>query len=77
MDVHYLPLAEVCRGMKSGALSSEDVTSRQLERIESLDSELGSFVHVLGDEALARARELDAMREEGKPLGALHGVPLA
>lgn len=77
MDVHYLPLAEVCRGMKSGALSSEDVTRRQLERIESLDSELGSFVHVLADEALARARELDAMREEGKPLGALHGVPLA
>ncbi len=75
--LHYASLTDVCRRMKSGELSSRHVTESILERIETLDGELKSFAMVLADEARATAERLDRDRIEGKPLGTLHGVPIA
>src|SRR4029453_5809527 len=47
------------------------------ERIERLDPEVGAFVLVLGDQALAEAAERGAERRRGRAAGALHGVPVA
>ena len=76
-DLHYTSLTDVCRRMKSGELSALQVTQATLERIEALDGDLRSYVKVLGDEACATAERLDQDRVDGKPLGALHGVPIA
>ncbi|NIP16132.1 MAG: Asp-tRNA(Asn)/Glu-tRNA(Gln) amidotransferase GatCAB subunit A [Pseudomonadales bacterium] len=76
-DLHYLSLAGVCRRMKSGELSALEVTESMLGRIEALDSELHSFAIVMADDARAAAARLDKARADGKPLGALHGVPVA
>jgi amidase len=76
-DLHYLSLAGVCRRMKSGELSASAVTEAILARIEALDSNLNSFATVMADEARAVAARLDQDRADGKPLGALHGVPVA
>lgn len=76
-EIHYLPLAEVCRRMKSGELSAERVTEHLLARAGTLGEELGCFVTLLGDAALQAARDLDRKRDAGEPLGALHGVPVA
>ncbi len=63
--------------MKSGELSSVQVTEHVLNRIESLDGDLKSYAMVLPERALAAAARLDGDRREGKPLGTLHGVPVA
>ncbi|MDH3641716.1 MAG: amidase [Gammaproteobacteria bacterium] len=76
-DLHYASLNEVCARMKSGELSALQVTETMLERIGEVDERLKSYVMVLSDEARAAAERLDKDRAEGKPLGALHGVPIA
>jgi amidase len=76
-ELHYASLAEVCARIKSGALDSVTVTEHLLERIGALEPKLHSYVRVLGEDALADAARLDAAREAGAPLGALHGVPIA
>ncbi len=76
-ELHYASLTEVCRRMKNGELSSVQVTEHVLNRIESLDGDLKSYAMVLPEQALTTAARLDGDRREGKPLGALHGVPVA
>jgi amidase len=76
-DLHYATLTDVCARMKSGELSARQVTETMLERIEAVDGELKSYVKVLPDQARATADRLDKDRIDGKPLGALHGVPIA
>ena len=76
-DVHYLTLSDVCRRMKSGELTSVHVTEALLARIDALDGDLKSYVNVLSDAALESAEYHDQARREGKPLGQLHGVPIA
>lgn len=75
--LHYLTLSEVCRRIKSGALTSVSVTEQILERIQTLEPTYKSFAMTLADEALETAARLDAKRLDGEPLGVLHGVPIA
>jgi amidase len=76
-DLHYASLGDVCARMKSGELSSVQVTETILARIAELDPELHAFVMVLADSALETADRLDRARAAGERLGALHGVPIA
>jgi len=76
-SLHYLSLVEVGRRIKSGELSALQVTEYMLERIARLEPELHSYARVLNDQALATAARLDRERSAGKPLGALHGIPVA
>ncbi len=74
---HYRSLADTCRQLKSGALSAETLARETLERIDALEPKLKAFARKDGDAAVTRAAELDQARDSGKPLGALHGVPIA
>lgn len=76
-ELHFQTLAETCRALKSGALSSVAVTEHLLDRIEQFDPGLNSYAMVLNDLALGRAADLDQQREDGVALGPLHGVPIA
>ena len=77
MELHYESLSNVCARIKSGELTSVNVTESLLERISALDPDLSCFARVLADTALVTARKLDEDRAEGRPLGLLHGVPIA
>lgn len=70
-------LAEQARMVREGEVRSVELVERALERIAALDSELGAFVLVLGDQARAEAAERDHERRQGRAGGALHGVPVA
>jgi amidase len=76
-ELVYASLGEVCARLKSGELSSVQVTETILERIDRLNPELHAYVHVLAESALASAERLDQARRDGAPLGPLHGVPIA
>lgn len=77
MDLHALSLSDVVRRVKSGELTARRVAEAMLARIAERDSQLGAYVRVLGERALERADALDALRQEGSPLGPLHGAPIA
>ena len=61
----------------AGDLQPRDAVTDALARIAALDTELGAFVSVWRDEALARADELERRRAAGEPPGPLFGVPVA
>ena len=69
--------AELSAAMAAGEVSAADVTEAHLDRIAAVDDRVKAFLHVAADDARARAREVDARRKAGEPLGPLAGVPVA
>ena len=69
--------AELSAAMAAGEVSAADVTEAHLDRIAAVDDQVKAFLHVAADDARARAREVDARRKAGEPLGPLAGVPVA
>jgi aspartyl-tRNA(Asn)/glutamyl-tRNA(Gln) amidotransferase subunit A len=63
--------------LRAGDVSAVEVTRAHLDRIAETDGEVGAFLRVLDDEALAHAADVDRRRSAGEDLGPLAGVPLA
>jgi len=64
------------RRIREGLLSSVELVSACLARIDETDAEIGAWAQLDREHALAQATKLDAIRQSGRPLGALHGVPV-
>ncbi len=75
--VTHLTASALVRELVDGSLTAAHVCEAHLARIRSLEPSLSAFVTVASDRALERARRLDADRSAGRPLGPLHGVPVA
>ena len=67
----------LAQAMVEGEVSSEEITRAHLDRIASVDDRVHAFLHVLSDDAISSAREVDRRRAAGERLGPLAGVPLA
>ncbi|QOG17781.1 MULTISPECIES: amidase [Bradyrhizobium] len=75
--LHYLELTELAARIKARDISALEVTRAQLGRIDALDRELSSYVHVMAETAIAAAEAADAEIAHGRYRGPLHGVPVA
>lgn len=71
-----LSALEAARHIREGRISSVDLVTACLERIEETDDQIMAWVFVDKDGALERAAELDLIRKSGLPIGPLHGVPI-
>lgn len=76
-DLTKLTLAEASAQIRSGKVTSVQLTEACLARIATYDSKLDAFITVMKSQALAQARALDAEQKAGKLRGPLHGVPIA
>jgi len=75
---HELTALQQGRALRAGEVSATELARHTLERIAALDGELHAFVTVTEELALAQAAAADrALRERGRRLGPLHGVPIA
>jgi len=63
--------------MRSGALTSVQLTLDALQRISALDSDLNAFIEVISDQALDAADAADRAFRQGHDLGPLQGIPYA
>tara|TARA_R110002051_G_scaffold316835_1_gene397060 strand:- start:57358 stop:58707 length:1350 start_codon:yes stop_codon:yes gene_type:complete len=72
-----LSIFDVGKLLRSGALTSLELTQAYLERIASRNPAIGAFVYVDRDRALAAARSADTAFADGVDLGPLHGIPFA
>lgn len=68
---------EMSQLLKSGEISSVDLTKAHLERIDEVDGQVKAFLHVDREGALAQAQLVDTKRKSGEKLSPLAGVPLA
>ena len=71
-----LTISELAPRIASGEVSPVEVTEAALARAERLQPVLNSFITLLPERALARAREMEAEVAEGKYRGPLHGIPI-
>lgn len=69
-------VTDLAAGLRSGTVTSAELTERALESIARLDATLGAFVAVCPDDARAAARRADAELTAGTDRGPLHGVPV-
>ncbi|GAA1750014.1 Asp-tRNA(Asn)/Glu-tRNA(Gln) amidotransferase subunit GatA [Luedemannella helvata] len=76
-DATRLTAADLSRHLGSGDLSAEEVTRAHLDRIAEVDGKVHAFLHVDGDNAIQKARDIDRARAAGEELGPLAGVPIA
>jgi aspartyl-tRNA(Asn)/glutamyl-tRNA(Gln) amidotransferase subunit A len=76
-ELFHLTVAEAAAGIRKRDFSSTELTKACLERINSIDGKLHSFITVTADLALEQAEQADRELKSGKDCGPLHGVPIA
>ena len=76
-ELTYMPATQLVRAIKSGQVSSVEVTQHFLQRIERLDSRLNSYLALRPEQALDDARAADDAVARGWATGPLHGVPIS
>ena len=74
-------VAQLQAQMAAGRLTSEQLTQAYIQRIQQFDQATPGNLGVnalieLNPDALAIARQMDALRRKGKLLGPLHGIPV-
>jgi len=74
--MHHKTLAELSAGLLAGDFSSVELTTHFLDRIQSLDGQLNSFITVTAEGALEQARAADQRIAAGDA-GPLTGIPMA
>jgi aspartyl-tRNA(Asn)/glutamyl-tRNA(Gln) amidotransferase subunit A len=76
MTLTDLTLTEALKKLRSGEISSVELTQAHLDRIAQQDSKINAYLTVTGEKALAQAKQADERRAAGEDAGLL-GVPLA
>lgn len=66
----------MAEALANGAISSEELVAVHLDRIRQANAAVNAVVTLDIDGARLRARESDARRAAGKPLGRLDGMPM-
>lgn len=72
----FLTAGELVAGYKAGHFTPTDVVESQLARIAALNGKVHAYIDVYADEARVAAGRSTQRYAQGKPLGALDGVPL-
>lgn len=76
-DLARLDLVEVADLLRARAVTAREVAEACLGRLRGLGRDLGAVVALDEGAVLAAAERADSLAREGRPLGPLHGVPLA
>ncbi|WMD19423.1 amidase [Achromobacter seleniivolatilans] len=75
-DLHFRDARELARAIRQRELSSRQITTHFLDRIERAPG-LSAFSEVTAERALAQADAADRLQDAGILMGPLHGVPVA
>jgi amidase len=67
----------MARKIRAREISSVELVTAHLRRIEQINPNLNAAVEVLSDSALAEAHAADQQLAAGEPCGPLHGVPIS
>ena len=76
MNITNLTVHELMDKLANKELTSEEITKAYVERINEKERDVNAFVTTLCDEALEKAKEIDAKREKGEATSKLAGIPV-
>ena len=76
-DIFSLTANKLVEKLKEGEISSVEVCTQYIDRIKKFEKDVKAWAHFDKKELLEKAAEADEYRKSGKPLGVLHGLPVA
>ena len=76
-DLPFLTLSELSDKIRSREVSPVDVTEAYLDRVETLNPVLNSYITVTADQARAEAEAAEQQIARGLYRGPMHGIPYA
>jgi len=76
MELYELGIKEISELIKKKEVSPVELTKQILSRIERYDGDINSYVTVLSDYAIQKAKKAQDDIASGNYLGPLHGVPI-
>ncbi|MDA8211206.1 MAG: Asp-tRNA(Asn)/Glu-tRNA(Gln) amidotransferase subunit GatA [Clostridia bacterium] len=76
MTLHKLTAHEAHELLIKKEVSSVELIQAVLDRIDAVEGRVKAFVSITRDEALAKAKEVDARIKAGEAIGPLAGVPM-
>ena len=77
IDIFSLTTNKLVEKLKEGEISSLEVCKQYIDRIKEFEKDVKAWAHFDKKELLEKAEEADEYRKSGKPLGSLHGLPVA
>ena len=77
IDIFSLSVEELALKIKDAQISSVEVCEKYIERISKFEKDVKAWAHFDKKILLEKASEADEYRRSGKPIGPLHGVPVA
>ena len=77
MTMIDLPATEAVKKIRGGEITSVEMVQACLERIEERDDAVQAWAFLDADTVGAQAQALDDHRAAGRPVGPLHGLPVA
>lgn len=72
-----LTVKQIRDDIRSGKVTAEAIITERLKDIRLRDKDIGAFLETFDERALAKAKEIDAMKARGEDLPRLAGVPVA
>jgi aspartyl-tRNA(Asn)/glutamyl-tRNA(Gln) amidotransferase subunit A len=76
VDFRQVTVADLAAQVTARTLSAREVVGAALQRIEQLDDQIGAFVALDGEAALAEAAAIDERLDAGEDVGPLAGIPI-
>ena len=76
MEITSLTVHELQEKLKSGELTSLDITKAYTDRIAEKEKDVQAFVTDLSEEALKQAKQIDEKRKAGETTSDLAGIPI-
>jgi amidase len=76
-DLCFMPATELVSRMRRGQVSAREVMRAHLAQIDSLNPQVNAVVTLVAEAAMAAAARADEAIARKRPLGPLHGLPIA
>ncbi|AEA25164.1 amidase [Pseudonocardia benzenivorans] len=76
-ELCFLTAREMADLVRTGQVSAVELVRAHLDRIDAVNPAVNAIVTLVPEQALADAARADEARSAGRPLGPLHGIPVA
>ena len=76
-DIFSLKVEELVSKIKDSQLTSVEICEKYIERINKFEKDVKAWTYFDKKLLLEKASEADNVRRSGKPIGPLHGIPVA
>lgn len=75
-DLFKLPVTEISKKIKNGAVTSVELTTKTLEYAKKINDKTNAFISFREEEALKEAKKADEEIKKNGPRSLYHGIPM-